>query len=160
MQDWLLLQRTVGSLNLWNVHISCRLIYCCFMLHTVVHNRINIYPLLYYGMECCSMPRASGGQDGSVVVFFLFFRPCPDVPSKSLPHRSGAYFPAWDWRLSIGCTSFLFVRWLSGSTLVSNLPPRQSIVPLINLKCSYIYRAIFWSKCDIASEILTHFMYF
>ena len=52
------------------------------MLHTVVHNRINIYPLLYYGMECCSMPRASGGQDGSVwkVIY-------PSLPVCPQSHR-------------------------------------------------------------------------
>lgn len=75
----------------------------CFYAAYIVHNRINIYPLPYYGMECCSMPRASGGQDGSVVVFFLFFRPCPDVPSKSSPRPQRHIFL---------CVRLTVVHWL------------------------------------------------
>ena len=130
------------------------------MLHTVVHNRINIYPLLYYGMECCSMPRASGGQDGSVVVFFYFSVLALMCPQSHCLIAAAHIFL----RETDGCPLavlpfFLCVDCPDQHWLVT-CPPRQSIVPLINLKCSYIYRAIFWSKCDIASEILTHFMYF
>ena len=115
----------------------CRLIYCCFMLHTVVHNRIDFYPLLF---KVWNVVLCLGHPEGRTEVFGKFwFRPCPcalKVIASQQRHIISCVRLIFAHRRSVFCYGWL------PPALVNHVGYRQGGVP----RYLYIYCSTKWQK--------------